>query len=238
MRKSVIEKARSYGLPVSVERHVELADGFSRAVVYIPDIRSWTIGEVASAFANKGLQLCEMFKTERKNVFQAFFSATKKVVPAEEASAKGFNEIEKNIFADSDDNIWDTVDTASGKFLVKRTDVSAKELLEALRARGEVASIHTDIAIEEASALGDVVLAFDKGITRTGIVTAENRIFDIKTNEFASIEPNQVVCVVSNAYSLENGEIASVEAGKKLVSYNKSLFDEIQDTINSATKVA
>ena len=98
MRQSVIDKARSYGLPVSVEKHVELADGFSRALVSIPDIRSWTISEVASAFASKGLQLCEIFKTERKNVFQAFFSATKNVVPAEEASVKGFAEIEKNIF--------------------------------------------------------------------------------------------------------------------------------------------
>lgn len=239
MRHSVAVRPRTTAIPFSVEKHAPLSKGgFSRAVVTVSNIRKWGVEEVASAFAEKGLQLKGFFKSEKKDVFHAFLAPTKSILPIEEASVKGMTEIATNIFADADDAVWDTVEVGSGKFIVKRSDTSSRDLLEALRARGEIASIHNDVAVEETASISDMVLAFDSGELRTGLVTAEGRLFDINTNEFASFDNADLICVYPSAYSLKAGEIASVPAGKRISSYNKSLFKAIEESMLDAVKVA
>ena len=239
MRETLKIKPRNNHVPFSIENHTSLSQGpFSRAVVTVSNIRKWSVDEVAAAFAEKGLQLKGFFKSGKKDVFHAFLSPTKAILPMEEASAKGFSEIEKNIFADPDDNIWDTVEVSSGKFVVKRSEITSAALLEALRARGEIASVHRDVSMGETANVSDMVITFDKGEIRTGIVTAEGKLFDINANEFASFDTTDVICVCPKAYLLSKGEIASVPAAKRLVSYNKSLFAEIEQTMKNAIKVA
>jgi hypothetical protein len=204
----------------------------------VPSTRKWDFAEVAGVFANQGLNLDAMYNSDKRGVYHCFLSKVDQAVLMEEASVKGFNLVGSNVFSDEEDNIWEAVDTASGKVLIKKTDISAHQILNSLKARGEVASIDRRTPMEEKTKAGDFVVVFDtlKGKERSGFVSSKNTLFDIKSKEFASFSDKQVVCVVDNVYQIN--PTTSKEEASRIYNYNKSLFEEVNSTALSIVKVA
>lgn len=231
---------KKLNIPVIIENSVAVDHQSVRATITIPSASPWTKEEVASFFNKKGLNLDAIFRTSNKAAYTAFISKAKEAIQFEEASVHGISKVGNNIFHDDEDNIWEMVDTASGKMLIKKTDIASTAILESLKARGEIASVtvHRSLPMEEKTSVGDYIIWFDtnRGKQRTGFVTNNNLAFDIKNKELSSFLDKQVICVVTDCYSIQPTQ--SKETASKIYSYNKELFDTINDTALNLVKVA
>lgn len=211
-------------LPVRLESMHEFNDGSVRALIAIPTERKWNVAELASVIKDRGYSFTNLYKTLDKGVFTIFMSPIKKMIPVELASLSDMKSIAKNIFADANDAIWDLMDTASGKVLIKRHEGKASDLLASLKARGEVASSVRKATLSEDTKVGDTVIVNINNREIAGfIIEGNKKLIDINGVELAFCEHN-VVIADSFANSIFASEL-SAKSGLDFLNKNKTLFN-------------
>lgn len=219
-------------LPVRLEALHEFSDGNVRSLVAIPTERKWNITELASVIRDKGYCLNKIYKSSDKGVFTVFMSPLKKLIPFEYASSTQMKTIAKNIFADENDSIWDLVDTASGKVLIKRHEGSASDLLASLKARGEVASSIRKATLFQDTKVGETAIVLMGTVEVAGLVIKDNELLVNKEGTVIPFTKHNVIIADSFASSVFYSEIAA-DYGLEFLNKNVALFNESVNNMNN-----